>query len=495
MKKILGTIFLILLFSILGYHVLKSRQSEVVRVSDYLPESSDPLYHNSLTNALPFSSIYAPIVSDYHVGEYAGILADRWTASEDYKTWKFHVRAGMRFENGDSITGEVIRKSLLRLAFVMKERGSRSDLFEHLIGHHGHWDISSGFPGLSLEGEWLTFAFLEPHPGLIIDLTSPIYAIVHPSSYDSRGRWLDLRRVIASGPYRVSLWDKDVFEMELRDDIPEGMTHPRPIERFRFVTAPEERKRAELVVASSKHQLEKQGYSFFGGAEIRTLYLRCASWPQHGSVCHDRDARINLRDSIYKALTQNGLVPLKSFFPLVVTGIHEVPTTPDRDGIGALKVAGHSAMRFSPCGEALPARMELTEALSSLKAAMALDITMKPMMPSEKAREYAPDLPQYSTDIICSSTDLLMDNVDSLLHFMFQSKESIRLPDPTGRISRELDATSINVQKINELLADDAIIWPITQFSLGIWTKPEIDLSLMNMATSIQGLHWAGWRN
>ena len=46
---------------------------------------------------------------------------------------------------------------------------------------------------------------------------------------------------------------------------------------------------------------------------------------------------------------------------------------------------------------------------------------------------------------------------------------------------KELEKEKLDYQKINEILWDQAVIWPITHHSLGIWVKDSVDTSLLNL--------------
>ena len=89
-------------------------------------------------------------------------------------------------------------------------------------------------------------------------------------------------------------------------------------------------------------------------------------------------------------------------------------------------------------------------------------------------------------------TTILIDSPINDLKFMFRSKEGIRLPDLEGRLSNELDSASPDFDKINALLWEEDIIWPVGHFSLGLWhnnsisfdqynrSQPPIDISWLN---------------
>ena len=77
---------------------------------------------------------------------------------------------------------------------------------------------------------------------------------------------------------------------------------------------------------------------------------------------------------------------------------------------------------------------------------------------------------------------------------MFLSKEGIRLPDADGKILGELKKADFDPQVINQLLWDQAIIWPLAHFSVGIWAKSGLfnfsDVNLSLPPADFQYLQW-----
>src|SRR5207244_8706057 len=62
-----------------------------------------PMYENLLTR-------------DPKTGELAPMLAERWQVLDGGRTWRFHVRKGVRFHNGAELTAEDVRFTFASLA-------------------------------------------------------------------------------------------------------------------------------------------------------------------------------------------------------------------------------------------------------------------------------------------------------------------------------------------------------------------------------------------
>ena len=87
--------------------------------------------------------------------------------------------------------------------------------------------------------------------------------------------------------------------------------------------------------------------------------------------------------------------------------------------------------------------------------------------------------------------------VDSPHHdvqFMFLSQQGIKLPDQTGEIKKYVRAALFSVQRVNEMLWDQAIVWPIGHMALGIWKKESsISLNSYNLVLPPLDLQWIEW--
>src|SRR5206468_3557046 len=69
-----------------------------------------PMYENLLTR-------------DPKTGELAPMLAERWQVLDGGRTWRFHIRNGVRFHNGAELTAEDVR---FTFASIAKEGSANS---------------------------------------------------------------------------------------------------------------------------------------------------------------------------------------------------------------------------------------------------------------------------------------------------------------------------------------------------------------------------------
>src|SRR5690348_15640164 len=92
-----------------------SAEDLTVALSSLSTESLDPILGGHIVK------FYLDQIFDYLVGMIAdgelsadGGIATRWESSADHKRWTFYLRRGVKFHNGDELTSEDVKFSLLR---------------------------------------------------------------------------------------------------------------------------------------------------------------------------------------------------------------------------------------------------------------------------------------------------------------------------------------------------------------------------------------------
>lgn len=426
-------------------------------------------------NAVPFGSVYAGLVSNREKGRYRGVLAESWEASPDMRRWVFRLRRDMRFETGEPVTSEDLARSWLRLERMARAEGTRGLMFDLLEGY------SPAFPGsvargLRFEADSVTLSFREPYPELLATLSDPMYAVVHRDCWDASDAWRCEYRAVASGPYRVARWDDHGLELALRPEFPKDLRHERAPDRIRLLWDKKDRASAELVYGSSRDDLSGRGYRFMGGMDSSVAFVACRDWAKGGTLCADRAARAALRHGFYRELGARGLKGANSFFPLTVPGIKEFPETV------VTGVQRRHAVIFHPMGGRLPVLAETAAALGGAARGLGWGFEI------EERKAGKADV----CNIHVRVTDIPLDQPERAIRLMFLAKSGARLPDPTGRAAKELKRKDLDLQALNAVLWDDAVVWPLAHFAWGTWAKEGFDFSKVNLALTTPALHWIG---
>lgn len=451
------------------------------------PLSSDPLDADDLQNSILVSTVYSGLATKGRRGAYLGALAETWEASPDFRRWRFVLRKGMRFGTGAEIRPCDVVASWRRVSAEMRRRGSESGFFERLVGG-GAPDPAGGVRGMSCDGSTLTLEFRKPFPRLLDAISDELYLVVSPNAYDPlTGAWKDKRSVIPSGAYALSRWTDAEVVLDLRPEFLASLRHPRAARRVTLAYRPDRKAAADIVYGLSIDGLADAHRVFHGSMDSGVLFGRCLSWSLPGSPCADARSRRALRDSFYEALQARGFRPERSFFPTSIPGIREFASTPAGAADG-----GGRALTVRPLSATNPLLAAVRDAAAA-GAARAGYAYREASAPSDRVyRELTPGLRSYEHDVTFFMTEITLDDPEFSVRFMFRSKEGIRLPDPSGRAAPLLDRSPIDLQAVNEVLWQDAIVWPIGHQGFGTWVRPGFDYSLVNEGSAVTPIQWIG---
>ncbi|OZG55012.1 ABC transporter substrate-binding protein [Alloscardovia macacae] len=105
-------------------------------------------------------------------------LAEKWTISEDGKTYTFTLRTGMHFSNGDELNADDVVYSLQQ---IIQKKYAGSERLSRITNVHG-------------ANETVTLALSQPDPALLWSLSTRA-GVVYDSQADTS---------VGSGPYEVS---------------------------------------------------------------------------------------------------------------------------------------------------------------------------------------------------------------------------------------------------------------------------------------------------
>lgn len=121
--------------------------------------------------------------------EFVGQIADEWTADDDGVTWRFHIRPGVTFQNGNVCDAPAVVASIQR-SLEINDRGQTNLKLE----------------SVQADGEWVIFKTLEPYGAFLANLTEPLFIIVDTSADTSTFG----TNPICTGAYMVTSFEPDV---------------------------------------------------------------------------------------------------------------------------------------------------------------------------------------------------------------------------------------------------------------------------------------------
>lgn len=133
--------------------------------------------------------------------EFVPQLADKWELVDE-TTWKFHIRQGVTFHNGNTLTPEIVKQSIERTV-AANSRGS-----------------SLKIKDIKVEGENVIITTTEPFSAFLANITEPMCIIVDTtvdmSNYSTKP--------ICTGPYMVTEYvENEKIELERYEKYWDGM--------------------------------------------------------------------------------------------------------------------------------------------------------------------------------------------------------------------------------------------------------------------------------
>lgn len=462
------------------------------------PYSSDPLEYDSFYHHIAFGSVFGNLVSQYKLGEHSPELAQSWRVSPDQKEWVFTIKKGLTFSDGTPITAKSFVLSWLRLAKIMKERHSRSGFFENLLGYDKLNKSSIEIDGLQSSEENLVIKLIKPMPGLLDKISFGLFSLVHPSQFDQvSGKWIaNKKNLISSGAYQMITWNDNQLVLSLRKEYPSSLHHENPIEEIEIFWKKDFHPTAEIDIAMGSELSTPPNSNFIlhGGPPSSIFFMRIMGWQDSESFFYKKENRLAFRNEFYSQLEKSGFKPTRSFFPLIINGIAEMADSSSEpisiDTTKNIRIPSYPLPAFPSLlpDQTIDMAIESANKFNLLVKRNPIDLITLFDEIEKNSKKSTWDIVRYGTGILAS------DPIDDV-KFMFQSKEGILLPDESGEIAKELDKNPIDLQKINLLLWNDGIIWPVAHYSSGLWGRPDLDFSQINLVLPPTSFQWIGWKN
>ncbi len=165
----------------------------LVRLGDAEIRTFDPHIFTELASARVAADQFVGLTRFDGRGEVIPALAEQWSVSTDGLTWRFPVRAGLKFSDGAPITAAVIVGSIAR----MRDPKTAST----------HAAMAVNFVGVEVVAGAVVITLAKPYPDLPGLLAHAAFAAVPLHRIKALGEaWTNERPLVTSGPYRATEW-------------------------------------------------------------------------------------------------------------------------------------------------------------------------------------------------------------------------------------------------------------------------------------------------
>ncbi|HEY91570.1 MAG TPA: ABC transporter substrate-binding protein [Dehalococcoidia bacterium] len=210
------------------------------------PDSLDPAYAYDTASGEIIQAVYETLIfwKGESSTEFDPILATEWNVSDDGKTYRFKIRKGVKFHNGNDLTPEDVEYSFERGMVQDYGAGPQWMLFEPLFGTETHSSrIDDGLIPLDeltgkveVDGDWVQFNLAMPYEPFLQILSNSWGAILDKEWCIENGDWdgtqasyealndpasggSPIQDVMnGTGPFELERWDEGVETVMIRND-------------------------------------------------------------------------------------------------------------------------------------------------------------------------------------------------------------------------------------------------------------------------------------
>lgn len=458
----------------------KSMKKELLFTLRFSPTSLDPIKFDKLENQIVTSSINSPLVSNLGSHGFSPKIAKTWRNEENFKKWVVTVDTSRKYSNGEEVKVSDVLLNFQRYLFLSKMTKSKNEFLEHLVGYE-NLEINKlkniaelEIEGLKIDKNNIVFTFNKSIENFLDKISFGIYAIAHPTSFDEKGNWIESKTLITTGDYKVEQWGSN--EVILKSIIEK----PLKIDKVRFIIGftKENLLKSDMAYASKYSLAFEEKWKFLSRTkDTNIVYVQVMRWNNKGDFWADKENRKLFRNEYYKYLEENGLELSNSFFPSHIKGIKKIQRQETRftTSLKEIKVPPF----FDPIkSNSNQMKKDLGEIYRDSLAALCLNNKIKLNYENYPEKEIDE---KKIFDFQFLGTGINIEDPYDDIRFMFLSKEGIRLPYESKEIEVELKKEKFDVQKINQILFDEAIVWPIITTSQGIWVNSSNTFNYSNL--------------
>lgn len=448
--------------------------------------------------AIPVQQLIGNLVYYSNMGRYEPRLAKSWERVKP-NLWKFQLRSNLRCENGEEITPSSFKKSLERSLLIQSTRGG-SPVLKKLKGYSSFLEANkaasmnsiSGIDGIYYAGDEIFFEFEKStRSGVLQILSFAPYGYICAENIGDKGQWLDGKKFISSGAYRLhSIEPGRKITLYKRDDfaISNVANAPKVVNFYQSTLAEVLAIKTQNSVIidtfdPSEVALEKMvrfdmvkeympsiilgnlETGLFSSGKYRKLFSQFLK--KEMSAFEELNAPFKFSTSMYPTQSQ---VPLNR-------GVSDVEVPLSLENVLTIQ------------GEEPKAETSNLKSWKVLKSTLdSLGIKYKF---SNRFSDRS-DLTNVDYDIRMSTPSVGGGVEAWLIDVLFCSKLNAHLPDPTGAICDLVDKYEEDLvteeqltEKFLRLIEDDAALFPITHLGGTMYLSKDVSLKSISPLISV----------
>ncbi|RWJ60817.1 MAG: ABC transporter substrate-binding protein [Mesorhizobium sp.] len=260
-----------LLASAIGVGSLEGKAADVSIATATDITSLDPQFHNVGPNVEFHMNIFDSLVAQAPDQSLQPGLATSWKVTDDDpKVWEFHLRTGVRFQDGAPLTAEDVVYSFERARAIKNSPGGAVQFLSHVA------KVEAKEPSV------VTITTKDVYPLLPNDL-SAVPIISHARGDLSKIDYTNIANVVGTGPYKLASYTPGERAVLKRNESYWGANPAWDTVTIRPISAPAARTAAllagdvDLIAAVSSADLtrlrENQDLRVWDAQSSRLIYL------------------------------------------------------------------------------------------------------------------------------------------------------------------------------------------------------------------------------
>lgn len=459
-------------------------------------------------------NIYATLVSVFMDGEPQAMIAEKWSIDNSGKIWSFHIRKGLSFDDGTTITPGIVLENFRRVLWSTRNDGLALNA---LLPELKQWkNREDGLKSLYVKDDTLVFHFTRRPANLFEEISMPIYGIANPKCFTGSGSWNDSICPSASGQYKIVGRTSTKVALKSRHLFAEAANAPDVVEIYSPDTTERNTVQAllqgkgDITSQSSLDlgteiaiELKNKKFSMVNEPALRMHFVQLN---HKRGVFTDKTLRQSIRDVFLNKLredkefvSQIDLNP--SFVPKGGVGYLEfkIPKKPaiikmNRQEIKILT----TPMPGDVTSRGYRVRKEIGNAL--IKALRTAGLNARVVRCN--GGELIEKRQKGEFDVVLLASGLSIYDPYCALRMMFMSKIGADIPDPSGKVPELIETAESSddpafrkkiAEKINSSLFDEAAV--ITYASSGyVYIHSQyVDLSRINLFSDPIEFRAVGW--
>lgn len=154
------------------------------------PNSLDPMAIAMMSTFTVTDSIYDNLVEESDNGKYRGALAESYDISKDGKTYTFHLRKGVKFHDGSTMTADDVVFSINRT-----------------IKKGWAFDMTAAIKNVEkVDANTVRLNLTKPFGGMLGSLASPYFSVMSKNYLKEHGDKVAERKPMGTGAYKFVEW-------------------------------------------------------------------------------------------------------------------------------------------------------------------------------------------------------------------------------------------------------------------------------------------------